>query len=109
MNRANEKDLKNKGSPYYIRKKLELGEMALRIAEPWVKVAMMVILAIYMYGAMMLKYVAGAQSMYQGMAFLITTDMYAYDKYWVYCMCIGMFWALSTACCFGDIENSKWL
>jgi len=37
--------------------------MAIKIGMPWVKVVMMIILTIYMYGAMMLKYAAGAQSL----------------------------------------------
>ena len=35
-----------------------------RIAAKWVKYAILVILIIYMYGAMCLKYVSGAQSLY---------------------------------------------
>jgi hypothetical protein len=53
-----------KSSPYYVRKKLELGQLAMALSYPWVKNTMMVILVIYMYGAMMLKYVAGAESLY---------------------------------------------
>jgi len=48
--------------------------MAQRVARPWVKYAMMIILVIYMYGAMSLKYVAGAESLYQGLAYNIMDD-----------------------------------
>ena len=107
--KANTKDTDFKNSPYYIRKKLELGVMADRIAYPWVKVTMMIILIVYMYGAMMLKYVAGAESLYQGLSFLIEGNMYEWDSYWVYIVSLLIFWAMSTACAFGDIENSKLL
>ena len=54
-----------------MRQKLELGVIAERIARPWVKYTIMGILVVYMYGAMCLKYVAGAESLYQGVSFLI--------------------------------------
>ena len=58
--RQNDPDLKNKESEFYVREKLELGVIADRIARPWVKYTIMGILVVYMYGAMCLKYVAGA-------------------------------------------------
>ena len=69
--RQNDKDLNYKESPFYIREKLELGVIADRIARPWVKYSIMGILVVYMYGAMCLKYVAGAESLYHGVSFLI--------------------------------------
>ena len=83
--------------------------MAMTIGEPWVKYVMMIILCIYMYGAMMLKYVAGAQSLQQGLAFLFTGNMYQWNEYYVYCISLCIFWTMAWVCCFGDIENSKWL
>jgi hypothetical protein len=68
--RRNDPDLDNKDSPYYIRQKLELGNIADRIARPWVKYTIMGILVVYMYGAMCLKYISGAESLYQGVSFL---------------------------------------
>ena len=62
--KTNDPDLKVKESEFYVREKLELGVIADRIAMPWVKYAIMVILIVYMYGAMCLKYVSGAESLY---------------------------------------------
>lgn len=69
--RQNDVDIQNKESPFYVRQKLELGVIADRIARPWVKYSIMGILVVYMYGAMCLKYVSGAESLYQGVSFLI--------------------------------------
>jgi hypothetical protein len=57
-NQLVDKDVKD--SPYYIRTKFELGTMAENLANRGIKITMMVILCIYMYGAMSLKYVSGA-------------------------------------------------
>jgi hypothetical protein len=53
-------DLDDKDSAYYIRSKVEIGIVADRIARPWTKNMIMIILVIYMYGAICLKYVSGA-------------------------------------------------
>lgn len=64
-----------------------------------------------MYGAMALKYVSGAQSLYQGISFLIYGDPEKIERVFpgVYYIAIFVFAALSIAFSFGDIENSKWL
>lgn len=63
-----------------------------------------------MYGAMCLKYVSGAQSLYQGIAFIATGNLGAYDEVaWAYPVSILVFGALCITFSFGDIENSKWL
>jgi len=70
----------------------------------------MSILIIYMYGAMCLKFVSGAESLYQGIAFLATGNMGSYDDVaWVYPVSVLVFGGLCTAFSFGDIENSKYL
>ena len=68
------------------------------------------ILIVYMYGAMCLKYVSGAESLYQGIAFLATGNQGSYDDSpWVYPVSILVFGALCITFSFGDIENSKYL
>ena len=63
-----------------------------------------------MYGAMCLKYVSGAESLYQGIAFIVTGNQGSYDDVeWVYPVSILVFGALCIAFSFGDIENSKYL
>jgi len=82
--------------------------IAERIAFPWVKNTIMGILVVYMYGAMCLKYVSGAESLYQGIAFIATGNLGAYDNVsWAYPVSIIIFAALCIAFSFGDIENSK--
>ena len=100
-----------KQSPYYVRQKLELGVMADRVASPWLKYTIMTVLVFYMYGAMCLKYVAGAESLYQGISFIVYKDINVMEeKYpWVYYASIAVFGGLSLAFSFGDIENSKGL
>ena len=69
----------------------------------------MAILVIYVYGALSLKYVTGAESLYQGISFIIYDSEGAlYDKDpWVYYVAIAIFGGLSIGFSFGDIENSK--
>lgn len=59
---------------------------------------------------MCLKYVAGAQSLYQGIAFIATGNLGAYDDVaWAYPVSVLVFGFLCICFSFGDIENSKWL
>ena len=53
-----------KDSIFYIREKMEIGVIAERVSKPWFKVFIIVILIIYVYGALSLKYVTGAESLY---------------------------------------------
>jgi len=71
----------------------------------------MVILIFYMYGAMCLKYVAGAESLYQGISFILYKDIKQLEEEvpWIYYASIGVFGTLCLAFSFGDIENSKGL
>jgi hypothetical protein len=59
----NAADLPYKSSEYYIREKIELGRLAEKVGYPWVKNTIIVILVIYVYGAVSLKYVTGAISL----------------------------------------------
>jgi len=69
----------------------------------------MTILVIYVYGALSLKYVTGAESLYQGISFIVYDsegELYDNDP-WVYYVAIAIFGSLSIGFSFGDIENSK--
>ena len=70
----NKKDNKYKNSKYYIREKVELGKMAERFCPNWIKNIMMVILVIYMYGAMCLKYASGAASFVSAVSYMKYSD-----------------------------------
>ncbi len=69
----------------------------------------MVILTIYVYGAMSLKYVTGAISLQQGLSFIFTGNegQWGYKYPWTYYVAITIFGTLSIGFSFGDIENSK--
>ena len=85
--------------------------MADRVASPWLKYTIMGILILYMYGAMCLKYVAGAESLYQGISFIAYGDINKLEEEnpWIYYLAIAVFGTLCLAFSFGDIENSKGL
>jgi hypothetical protein len=99
-------------SSYYIREKVELGRMVERFCEPWIKVVVMVILTIYMYGAMCLKYASGAASFVTAISYMIYNNAeewkheFPFDPYY---LGIIIFGSLSLFFCFGNIENSKYL
>ena len=109
--KMNDADVDMKDSEYYIREKIELGILAERIAAPWVKIAITVILVIYVYGACALKYVTGAISLQEGLSFLFNGQEGLWvEKYpWTYYVGLIVFGALSIGFSFGDIENSKTL
>lgn len=72
----------------------------------------MVILIIYMYGAMSLKYVSGAESLIEAISFIFNSDScYLFDtmKFNPYYIGIFVFGFLSIMFSFGNIENAKTL
>lgn len=84
----NQKDLGFKTSPFYIREKLELGKLVETFCPSWFKIAVMIILVIYMYGAMCLKYASGAESFVQAVSYTVYgnphewTDSFFMDPYY---------------------------
>ena len=107
------KDEGIKSSPFYIRQKIELGIIAEDHCAQWVKIFILVILIIYMYGAMSLKYVSGAESFVEALSFMFYNNqctlyekMAPFDPYY---LGIIVFGALSLGFSFGNIENSKYL
>jgi len=109
--RANDADAEMKESPFYVRQKLELGVVADRIARPWLKYTIMGVFCVYMWAAMCVKYVAGAESLYQGISFIAYGDIDRLEDKdpWIYYLSIAIFGALCLTFSFGDIENSKTL
>lgn len=70
----------------------------------------MVILIIYMYGAMSLKYVSGAESFIEAISFIAYKDschLYVNMVFNPYYIGILVFAVLSLGFSFGNIENSK--
>ena len=87
--------------------------MADDFLSPALKYMLYVLLVIYMYGAMCLKYVAGAESFVLGLSFSIWGDkermneeLGGFDPYY---LGLIIFAVLSLSFCFGNIENSKHL
>lgn len=103
-------DLHDKTSSFYIREKVEVSIVAERLAGPWLKYCIIAILIFYMYGAICLKYVAGAESFVQGVALTIWDseakfrDFLHFDPYY---LGIIIFGALSIYFSFGNIEDAK--
>lgn len=106
------RDLDNKSSPFYIRQKIEIGVVAQRISNPYFKNFIMIVLCFYMYGAICLKYVSGAESLESGIAYTFWDDQDAFEK-WLgfdpYYIGILIFGSLSIYFSFGNIENAKTL
>lgn len=113
VQKFNGKDKEFKVSPYYIREKLEIGRLLDTFCARWIKVSMMIILVIYMYGAMCLKYASGAESFVQAVSFTLYNDANAWTNKWPgfdpYYLGIIIFGTLSLMFSFGNIENSKTL
>jgi hypothetical protein len=82
MGKFNEKDLGYKTSPYYIRQKFEIGKLVEVFCAPWIKVCMMIVLVIYMYGAMCLKYASGAESFVQAISSTFYGDPDEWQARW---------------------------
>lgn len=86
--------------------------MAERFCSAWIKNAAMIILVIYMYGAMCLKYASGAASFVTAVSYLVYENAnkwkeeFMFDPYYLGIMIFGV---LSLAFSFGNIENSKYI
>lgn len=113
MERVVKKDGGYKASPYYIREKIELGIVAQESCAEWVKYVVMTIIVVYMYGAMVAKYVSGSQSFVEGVSFTIFGDGNKWKENWSgfdpYYLGLIIFGILSIVFSFGNIENSKTL
>lgn len=113
LKKLNSKDMDFKESRYYIREKLELGKIADTFCAGWIKACIMVILVIYMYGAMCTKYASGAESFVQAVSFTLYHNPNEWSNLWPtfdpYYLGIIIFATLSLMFSFGNIENSKTL
>ncbi len=112
MTRLNKKDLDQKESKYYIREKVEIGRLMEKFCAPWIKVCLLIVFVIYMYGAMCLKYASGAASFVTAVSFMIYGNSeewklrFIFDPYYLGIIIFGV---LSLTFSFGNIENSKYL
>lgn len=112
VQKFNHKDLGVKTSPYYIRQKVEIGKMFEAFCAWYVKVGVMIVLVIYMYGAMCLKYASGAKSFVSAVSFIFYDDLDEWGRrssFNPYYIAVMIFAALSLMFSFGNIENSKML
>lgn len=74
MEVVNAPDQEFKDSPYYVREKIELGILGEDHGGFWLKAFIMFILTVYVYGAMSLKYVSGAESLIEAFSFILHED-----------------------------------
>ena len=103
-------DLSVKNSPYYIREKIEISKMCDDHMHVFVKYVIFFIIGCYMYGAMIFKYVSGAQSLSEGISFTFTGEKEKFnDQFYFYYICIVVFAAVSIVFSLGNIENSRML
>ena len=76
------------------------------------KTFFIIILSLYMYGAICLKYVSGAESFEEGVSFTFWDNSHDFDD-WLpfeaYHLGLIVFGVLSTYFSFGNIENAKTL
>ena len=83
-----------------------------RIAKPYVKNVIIVVLITYMYGAICLKYVSGAESFVSGISYTFWDQESEFET-WCgfdpYYIGIILFGSLSIYFSFGNIENAKTL
>eukprot|EP00349_Pseudokeronopsis_sp_Brazil_P003085 CAMPEP_0202958262 /NCGR_PEP_ID=MMETSP1396-20130829/2618_1 /ASSEMBLY_ACC=CAM_ASM_000872 /TAXON_ID= /ORGANISM="Pseudokeronopsis sp., Strain Brazil" /LENGTH=205 /DNA_ID=CAMNT_0049676235 /DNA_START=477 /DNA_END=1094 /DNA_ORIENTATION=+ len=78
----------------------------------WLKVTIIIILTIYMYGAMSIKLVSGAESAIEAISFIFHDNscyLYDYSSINPYYLGILLFAAASLCFSFGNIENAKML
>lgn len=100
----------NKQSSFYIREKIEIGVVASRVGPPWFKYFIIFMIIIYMYGAICLKYVSGAESFDLGISYTFwgnetgLQEAIHFDPYYLGIFVFGFF---STYFSFGNIENAK--
>jgi len=108
----NELDAPTKASSYYIRQKIEYSKVIEQFMGKTARSWVILIIIIYMYGAMCLKYVAGAESLEQGVSFMTTGEPCGWEQDWYgrfdpYFVGLIIFAFFSIMFSFGDIENSK--
>lgn len=101
-----------KDSPFYIRQKLEIGLMADDFVPRWAKFVIIFLMIVYMYGAMILKYVAGSESLVKG----VSVTLFGHEKslehkigFDPYYIGVILFATFSIYFSFGNIENAKTL
>ncbi|CAI2365970.1 unnamed protein product [Moneuplotes crassus] len=106
--KRDEADSDVKESPYYIREKVEISKMCDDHLHVAAKYVLFFIIACYMYGAMIFKYVAGAKSLSEGISFTFTGEKDKYDEQFkFYYICIAVFAVVSLMFSLGNIENSR--
>lgn len=105
-------DLNTKQSAFYIREKIEIAIIARRVGPFWFQYFIIGMIILYMYGAICLKFVSGAESFDEGIAYTFwgndtgLQDAIGFDPYYIGIFVFGFFSLLFS---FGNIENAKTL
>ena len=106
------KDVHDKDSVFYIREKIEMSMVGETLTNKTCKLSIIFVLTIYVYGAVCLKYVSGAESFVDGVSYTFWgndsgfNDALGFDSYY---LGIIIFGGLSIWFSFGNIENAKTL
>ena len=106
------KDVDLQESKFFIKKKIEIGSLCDDYVAKWIKGLFIFVLAVYMYGAMLIKCVSASLSFDDAFSFLLfghvedLSNKIGFDFYYI---SIIIFAGLVTIFCIGNIENSKWL
>jgi hypothetical protein len=91
---------------YYIREKVELAQLSkFYIEHKLLRSLVIIVLIIYMYGAMCLKYIAGAQSLVRTLS--PSDQISSQNPQKGYYLGVGVFLLVSIAFSIGNIEKSK--
>lgn len=96
-------------SKFFIDQKIELGSLCDDHFTKAMKMFVIIIVGLYMYGAMILKYVAGAESMAEGISFTMFGHEARIDEilgFRFYYVCLFVFFSATMFFSLGNIENS---
>lgn len=106
-------DQSTKQSAFYVREKIEISIIAKRVAPFWYKYFIIGMIILYMYGAICLKFVSGAESFVLGLDYTFwqrkggfKEALNDFDPYYIGIIVFGFF---SLFFSFGNIENAKTL
>lgn len=112
FDKMNAEDQKIKGNIFYMRKKIEYSTCGLIFYGNGLKIFVVLMILVYMYGAIALKYVSGAESFEYAVSFIVYKDVCGWRKAWFgafdpYYFGLFAFVFFSCAFSFGNIDNSK--
>ena len=104
------KDVIIRESPFFIKHKLELYTLCKTFTGTYTTAFSMVVLAIFLWGGMLVKCVSSCVSLTRALSFTLYGDLNIINDMWgfdVYYAAVFLFAVLATFFALGNIENSK--